>query len=168
MAATLPEIEAKIRSLAAGIAAAEGLELVDVQFRQRGRKWLLRALIDREGGVDAEDCARVSRQLGTVLDVEDLIPHRYVLEVSSPGIDRPLREAGDFRRNIGRRVRLKMRIPHGGETEVRGRIAGTDSRAVVLEADPGGRLEIPLESIAEGKLLVDWGRSPGPKKDKRR
>lgn len=165
MTASLPEIETKIRALAAGIAAAEGMELVELEFRQQGQKWFLRATIDREGGIGAEDCARVSRQLGTVLDVEDLIPHRYLLEVSSPGLDRPLRNAGDFRRNRGRLVRLRLREPVQDEMEYRGRIVGCESDTIRLETETGGTIEVPWTGIAEGKILIDWGKPPGRKKD---
>lgn len=161
MTASLPEIETKIRALAAGIAEAEGLELIDLVLRQQGRKWFLRATIDRDGGVDAEDCARVSRQLGTVLDVEDLIPHRYILEVSSPGVDRPLREPADFRRNVGRLVRLVLREPFEGRTEYRGRIFACGSAGVALRAGTGEGVEVPWTSIAEGKLLIDWRKPSG-------
>ncbi|MBI4161240.1 MAG: ribosome maturation factor RimP [Acidobacteria bacterium] len=163
MTATRPDIEARIRALAAQVAAAAGAELVDLEFRQQGRHWLLRAYIDREGGVGAEDCARVSRQLGVFLDAEDLIGHRYVLEVSSPGLDRPLRTARDFQRNIGRLVLLRTREPIQGERELRGRISACPGEAVCLDRAEGDSLVVPVERIAEGFVLVDWDRGRNQK-----
>ena len=158
-----PDIEAKIRSLAARIAASEGVEFVDLEFRPRGQTWFLRLFIDRKGGVDAEECARVSRQVGTVLDVEDLIPHRYRLEVSSPGIDRPLTGPADFRRHHGRLVRVRLRSPDDAGVEVEGRIGDCDERTVRVEPDDGDPVEVPIDRVLEARLTVDWGRKPATK-----
>ena len=162
MVASLPEIEEKIRSLAAGIAESEGLELVDLEFRLQGRKWFLRVVIGGENGVNAEDCARVSRQLGSVLDVEDFIPHRYTLEVASPGLDRPLVKAVDFRRNIGRLVRVRTRGSVLAQQEFRGRIIVCDSDGIILELERKSDIQIPFVDIEDGKLLIDWKMATAP------
>ena len=162
MVASLPEIEEKIRSLAAGIAASEGQELVDLEFRLQGRKWFLRVIIDGENGVNAEDCARVSRQLGSVLDVEDFIPHQYTLEVTSPGLDRPLVKEGDFRRNIGRVVRVRTRGPVLAQQEFRGKIIECDSGGIILELEGKSDIQISFVDIEEGKLLIDWKKAAAP------
>ena len=162
MVASLPEIEEKIRSLAAGITESEGLELVDLEFRLRGRKWFLRVIIGGPIGVNAEDCARVSRQLGPVLDVEDFIPHRYTLEVSSPGLDRPLVKEVDFRRNIGKLVRVRTRGSMPAQQEFRGKIIGIDPGGIILEQEGKGDIQIPFVEIKDGKLLIDWKKAAAP------
>ena len=162
MAASLPEIEEKIRSLAAGIAESEGLELVDLEFRLQGRNWFLRVVIDGETGVSAGDCARVSRQLGSVLDVEDLILHRYNLEVTSPGLDRPLVNAADFRRNIGRLVRVRTRGPVLAQKECRGKIIRCDSGGIILGLEGKNEIRIRFDDIKDGKVLIDWTKAAAP------
>src|SRR6186997_3527185 len=106
----------RVRTVAARVAASYGLEIFDVQFRREASGMVLRVQIDRPGpaataedSVSVEDCAHVSRDLSAMLDVEDIVPTAYTLEVSSPGLDRPLRHAADYRRFRGRRAKLVMR-----------------------------------------------------------
>src|SRR5436189_2999516 len=124
----------RVRALASGVAGSYGLDIFDVQYRREGPGMVLRVRIDRPGSgasadesVSVEDCARVSRDLSAVLDVEDLVPTAYTLEVSSPGLDRPLRQVGDYERFAGRRVKIVMREAVDGQTFFKGRLAGIDS-----------------------------------------
>ena len=111
-------------------------------------------VIDREGGVNVEHCARVSRQLSVILDIEDLLPNACRLEVSSPGLDRPLLVAADFRRYAGHRVRIVARDTDGEEL-YRGLLRGLQHGTILLDDDSVGRLEIPLKRIAEACLEVE-------------
>src|SRR5688572_8943451 len=106
-------IEARVRTLAGSMAAAEGMELVDLEFLREREGWVLRLFIDKEGGVGLEDCAQVSRAIGTALDVDGDIDHPYSLEVSSPGLNRPLTRPAHFQRAQGRKVRVKTFGPLG-------------------------------------------------------
>ena len=124
----------QVAEVAARVAGTHGLEIFDVQFRREASGMVLRVRLDRPGPaasadecVSVDDCARVSRDLSAVLDVEELIPTAYTLEVSSPGLDRPLRHADDYRRFAGRCAKLVVRPPVDGQTFFRGRIGGVDS-----------------------------------------
>ena len=143
----MSEIEDRVRSLAEPVLLRHGAALVDVEVK-RGRTQLVRVIADRSGGIDLETCAKVSSELSRMLDVEDPIDGTYTLEVTSPGLDRPLSSAGDFRRNVGRRVRVVLeRAQYEGEVlEVR-------DDAVVLA---GVAEAVPFEVIKKAKLILPW------------
>jgi len=152
-----------IRAIAERVAASCGLEVFDVQFRREAPGMVLRILIDRPGpaataeeSVSVEDCANVSRDLSAILDVEDVVPTAYTLEVSSPGLDRPLRRADDFARFAGRRVRLVMRVKVDGQTFFLGRLAGLDGDVVLLDGDDHKRHRLPLGAVTRANLEVDF------------
>lgn len=145
----------RVTPLARRAAARCDCEVAWVDYVLEGRSWVLRVVIDSEDGVNVDDCARVSRQLSTLLDVEDFIPHTYNLEVSSPGLDRPLRSAEDYRRFEGERVRIKTTETVRGRKVHRGILRGLDGADVVYEDDAGERLNLPLERIAEARLEVE-------------
>src|SRR5438094_1751488 len=140
--------------LADRVAGSYGLDIFDVQFRRESGGMVVRVQIDRPGpagtadeSVSIEDCARVSRDLSAILDVEDVVPSAYVLEVSSPGLNRPLRHADDYRRFAGRRAKLVMRQAVDGQTFFRGTLNGVDEGAVVIDADDKKRHRVPLGVI---------------------
>ena len=152
-----------VRELAGRVAAGYGLELFDVQFRREAAGMVLRVLIDRPGpaataedSVSVQDCAHVSRDLSALLDVEDVIPNAYTLEVSSPGLDRPLRREDDYRRFAGRRAKLVMREPVDGQGFFKGRLGGVDGGAVLIEGDDGRRHRVPLDVISRANLEVEF------------
>ncbi len=166
-----------VRKLAEPLLEALGLEYYDLQFLREGGRWVLRLFIDRPEGVSLEDCERVSRELGVLLDVEDLIPHAYTLEVSSPGLDRALRGIEEYRRFAGRRVRLQFlpaRLeeslpagkagslrPAGGEGDkgkrtVEGYLRGVEGETVRVEVGKEEVLNIPWETILKARLLVEF------------
>jgi len=125
------DVVEQVRALAGRVAGSYGLDIFDVQFRREGQGLVLRVQIDRPGpsatateSVSVDDCARISRDLSAVLDVEDLVPDAYTLEVSSPGLDRPLRSADDYRRFSGRQAKLVMREPVDGQKYFKGRLGG--------------------------------------------
>jgi ribosome maturation factor RimP len=153
----------KVRAAAGRVASSLGLELFDVQYKREGQGWVVRVQIDRPGpaataedSVSIEDCANVSRELSAILDVEDFIPAAYTLEVSSPGLDRPLRHADDYRRFAGRRAKLVTREPVDRQTFFRGRLAGVDASAVLIDAEDGRQHRVPLAAITRANLEVEF------------
>ncbi|MFQ5720495.1 MAG: ribosome maturation factor RimP [Acidobacteriota bacterium] len=141
--------------LAARAAGAVGLELVHAEYRKAGPRWVVRVYVDREGGVSLDDCARASEQIGALLDNQDLIPQHYTLEVSSPGLDRPLFSKADYVKLVGRRVHLVSHARIDGARHHRGILGGCADGSVTLEKDDGQSLRIPLERIASGRLEIE-------------
>jgi ribosome maturation factor RimP len=155
----------RVRALAERVAAAYGLDIFAVQFRREAGGMIVRVQIDRPGpaataeeSVSVDDCARVSRDLSAILDVEDVVPSAYTLEVSSPGLDRPLRHADDYRRFAGRRAKLVMREAVDGQTFLRGRLGGVDesAAAVMIDAEDGRLHRVPIGVITRANLEVDF------------
>lgn len=136
------------------VLAENNLELVEVQFRQEPIGWVLRIVIYKEGGTSVDDCAKVSRELSRLLDVEDLIAQKYVLEVSSPGLDRPLQSERDFLRNRGEKVRMTVEIAGVMET-VTGIIDNVRDGMLVLK-DDGGMVSHPLTAIKKARLEIEF------------
>ena len=149
------EITARFRALAEPILADLGLELVEVEFRRETHGWVLRLYMDRPGGVTLDDCQRVSEELGDHLDVEDFVGYPYHLEVSSPGLDRPLTRDQDFVRFVGQEARIATRSDLDGRHNFRGRLAGLQDGAVLLDLPDGQRAAIPRELILRARLLPD-------------
>lgn len=109
-----------------------GLDLVEISISGQGPRTIVRVFIDKPGGVTLEDCEQAHRSLNPALDVADPFPHAYMVEVSSPGLDRPLRRPEDFRRVQGKRISLKLKEPHRGQWRVTGEIVGVEEHAVTL------------------------------------
>ncbi|MGM0634378.1 MAG: ribosome maturation factor RimP [Pseudomonadota bacterium] len=131
---------------------ALGVTLWGVEYLSRGRRSLLRIYIDREvGGVDLDDCERVSRQVSALLDVEDPISGEYTLEVSSPGLDRPLFDASHFARYIGQEVRMVLRMPIEGRRKLKGIIEGVENETVTVVCEDE-TLAIPLTQVDRARL----------------
>jgi ribosome maturation factor RimP len=152
----------RVWALAAQVAGPYGLDIYDVQLRREASGLVLRVWLDRPGpsarpdeSVSVDDCARVSRELSAVLDVEDLVPVAYTLEVSSPGLDRALRHADDYRRFSGRRAKVVMREVVDGQTFFKGRLGGVADNAVLVDTDDGRRHRIPLALITRANLEVE-------------
>ena len=138
------------------VAAREGLELVHWEAVGSQGNFVLRIYIDKPGGVSHADCELVSNQVGTLLDVEDLIPHRYVLEVSSPGLERGLYKRGDYGRFAGRRIKLKTSEPINGQRNFRGKLLSLVDDKVHLDADDRGEIEIPFEQIVKANIEYEF------------
>lgn len=135
---------------------AHGAELVELQLQPQKGRWLVRVFVDAEDGVSLEDCQLLSLEIGQVLDAEELIPSSYVLEVSSPGLDRPLRTPRDFRRQSQRLVTVLLRTPVSGQTRYTGRVAQVTDAALVLHRPPETPLEIPLLQIDHGVVELEF------------
>jgi ribosome maturation factor RimP len=129
-----------------------GYELVGVEFVGSEHNGILRVYIDKPGGVTIDDCAQVSHQLSALLDVEDPIGHRYSLEVSSPGIDRPLFKLDDYRRFVGLRARIKLATPLQGRRNFTGQLRGVEDDRVLIEVDKELH-ELPWPDIARAHLV---------------
>jgi ribosome maturation factor RimP len=158
----------QIRAIAERVAASRGLEIWDIQSRREAGGHVVRVFIDRPGpaatpedSVSIEDCEQVNREISTILDVEDPLPFSYTLEVSSPGLDRPLRGADDYRRFAGRLAKVVVREAVNNQKAFEGRLRGVESDGVegdrvVLEA-PNGRIHhLPLRLITRGRLEVEF------------
>jgi len=149
----MEEIKKRVLRLAKEVAHEQGVELFDVELLGRG-KLLLRVVIDREGGVTLDDCERFSRGLEALLDVEDLIPVSYTLEVSSPGLDRPLKGLEDFEKHKGRLARIVTAEKMEGRNLFIGRLSGVSSDFIKLLVN-GREIDIPLDKIREARLEVE-------------
>ncbi|HET7436103.1 MAG TPA: ribosome maturation factor RimP [Thermoanaerobaculia bacterium] len=140
------------------IVESEGLELVHVEYRRQGREFLLRIDIDKEGGVNIDDCQLISTQVSTYLDVEDPIPAEYELQVSSPGLDRKFYKPSDYEKFIGRLVRVKTSKAIRGLHVIVGRLKEYDGQRIVV-TDPvmkkDADYEVPLSDIKETRLEVE-------------
>jgi ribosome maturation factor RimP len=150
---TLPP---RVQELAEQVAAANGVEVLQAQLRRQGRSRLLSVVLDADEPVEADVVERVSKELSQLLDEADPLPGSYVLEVTTPGLNRPLRTARDFRRQRGHEVRI-TRAPAGADAtaSVQGMVVAVDERAVTLEVD-GDRLEVPLSEVVRGTVVLPW------------
>ncbi len=153
----------QVRVVASRVAESYGLEIFDVQFRREAPGMVLRVQIDRPGpaaraedSVSVEDCARVSRDMSAILDVEDIVPIAYTLEVSSPGLDRPLRRADDYSRFAGRRAKIVMRERVDGQGFFKGRLGGVEGSDVLIEGDDRRTHRVPLHLITRANLEVEF------------
>ncbi len=153
----------QIRAIAERVTAARGLEVWDIQSRRESGGHVVRVFIDRPGpsatpddSVSIEDCEQVNREIGTILDVEDPLPFAYTLEVSSPGLDRPLRGLDDYRRFSGRLAKVVVSEPVDNQKAFEGRLTGVEGDIVLLEG-PSGRIhKLPMRLITRGRLEVEF------------
>jgi ribosome maturation factor RimP len=159
----------KIREIVERVAQSSGLELVDLELHGGGKSRMLRIYIDKPDGVTHEDCANVSREAGTILDVEDAVPGgSYLLEVSSPGLDRKLSKPDDFRRFTGSLVKLMTREPIGGNRHFEGRLKSFEDGCLTLEltprkkskkhepVEPGTEIAVDLGNVEKANLVPEF------------
>ena len=146
----------RLTQLIEPVVAGLGYELVGIEFDARAR--ILRVYIDQESGIVLDDCSRVSYQISGLLDVEDPIPGKYQLEISSPGLDRPLWKRGDFERFRGSMVRIQLRTPIANRRRIRGELAGLDGEDVLI-VDADGQLRIPFDAIDKARLVPQFPRT---------
>ena len=148
------EIVDRVRAIANPILYNEGMELVDIEFRRESKGWVLRLILDKEGGVTLDDCFRVSQEVGRTLDVEDFIQNPYTLEVSSPGLTRPLRSEKDFLKYRHRLIKVKTLDPIENRRQFKGRLLGVSEKQIEIEID-GGVFQIPLSNVVKANLEFD-------------
>ena len=145
----------KITEMAQRVVVSEGLTLVDVQLKGGRGSQLLRVYIDKAEGISHADCQLVSEQLGAMLDVEDLFPGSYTLEVSSPGLDRKLVKPSDFAHFAGRKARVVVRELVDNQKVLEGRLAGFEAGCVRLDLGDAGLKELELSNIQKARLVVE-------------
>lgn len=148
-------ILSQVELLAQPILDELDLELVEIQYLREQIGWVLRLIIDKQGGVGLDDCRQLSRQLGYVIEVEDFIDQQYHLEVSSPGLDRPLKNARDYERNIGQKVTVSIRNLAENIDVCTGRIDSVNDQTVTLYIENGKR-EIQLDDIIKARLVIEF------------
>jgi ribosome maturation factor RimP len=134
---------------------AKGLELVDVEFKKVGKNWVLRIYIDREGGVTLEDCQKVSRLAGDLIEVEDVIEPVYTLEVSSPGLNRVLKKEKDFLKYSGKQITVQCHAPMDGRKKFTGILTDFIDQSIHLDVD-GQQHTIPLSLVAKANLVIEF------------
>jgi ribosome maturation factor RimP len=154
----------RVRQLVEEVVEGQGYEFVDMEFKGGGNNSILRIFIDKPTGVSHRDCELVSEQVGTVLDIEDLIPVAYTLEVSSPGLDRKLFKESDYTRFSGKLAKIQTRIPLNHQKVFRGRLRGFQNGNIRLELPKGDLLEIPMDVVHEARLEFDWAEERARKK----
>ena len=149
------EIAAKIEEIAGRVGRSEGIEIVEVEVKGAGKQQFVRISIDKPSGVTHADCESISQQVGTILDVEDVVPGSYTLEVSSPGVERKLIKPADYERFQGSKVKIVLREPVGGQRHWEGTLAGFSGG--VVELDTGNAsASFPIEQVERANLKFEW------------
>ena len=146
----------RTKELIERVVSSEGMELVDVELKGRPNNQILRIYIDKPSGVNHHDCEVISDQVGTILDVEDLIIGSYTLEVSSPGLTRKLDKEADFRRSLGRLVKIQTKQPLDGTKSFRGTLVGMEGGTITVKLKNEHSVKIPLELIARANLDIEF------------
>lgn len=150
-------VEERVAATLSGLLESCGMELIELEYKREGRAMVLRVYIDKEGGVTLDDCASVSRELSVLLEVDDMIPGRYLLEVSSPGLNRPLTKEADYLRYTGRLVKIRTRLlTPDDKGNMRktffGELLGYDNGIVKLQLKEGQTASLPFSGIAKAHL----------------
>ncbi|MGN1400409.1 MAG: ribosome maturation factor RimP [Bacillus sp. (in: firmicutes)] len=148
-----------VEELASGILEQEGLELVDVEYVKEGKNWFLRVYIDKDGGIDIDECGLVSEKLSEKLDELDPIEHNYFLEVSSPGAERPLKKEKDFLKALGKHVNIKTYEPIEGSKEFEGTLLSYNEEELTISVKVKTRIKeikIPTPKVAKARLAVTF------------
>lgn len=161
MALHRDDICERISGIALPILESLHIELVEIEFKRTGRNAVLRLFIDKDGGVNLDDCSAVSHELSMILDVEDFIPCEYTLEVSSPGLDRPLKTPADYERFTGRLVKVRTYEPFPDDAGNRrktflGTLGGLRDGLVIMTLTEGQTAAIPLERVAKANLEFEF------------
>ena len=165
----MADITVRVKEIASRVAASYGLEIFDVQYRREAPGMVLRIRIDRPGSkataedsVTVDECAKISRDLSAIFDVDDVVPGQYTLEISSPGLDRPLTSAADYERFAGRRAKLVMREKIDGQGYFKGTLGGLEDngdgheKVVLIEGEDRRTHRVPLGVITRANLEVDF------------
>jgi ribosome maturation factor RimP len=150
-------ITEKVQQIAERVGSREGIEIVDVQLLGGGGSRVLRIFIDKPQGVTHADCEFISQQVGTILDVEDVVPGlRYTLQVSSPGVERKLTKPREFERFVGQKVKVVLRQPVENQRHWVGALTSFAEGIITLEPSPGRSVQFPLEQVEKANLKFEW------------
>lgn len=152
---TKGSIPQAIEDLADPVIRAQGLELVDIEYKKEGKNWFLRLFIDKEGGVNVEDCKTVSKMIEDMIEVEDLIKAQYILEVSSPGLERPLKKEADFLRYRGKMIQVSTYSPIDSRKKFKGVIENYENETLFLKSEDQ-IVEIPIGNLASARLEIEF------------
>lgn len=150
----MEDIISSVKDIAVPILADNNIELVDIEYKMEMGRRVLRFFIDKEGGITLDDCERVSREVSAILDVKDIMPHSYSLEVSSPGLDRPLVKKDDFLKYKNKKARIKTKTPIQGRRNFSIVIEGVKDEDVIARDSENRILEIPIENIEKARLEI--------------
>jgi ribosome maturation factor RimP len=150
-------ILSKIEAIADRVAQSEGIEIVEVELKGGGKNRFLRISIDRPEGVTHADCELISHQVGTILDVEDVVPGAYTLEVSSPGVERKLLKYKDFERFNGKKIKVSLREPVENSRRWEGTLASCADGLIHLEVAEGKTIQFPFDQVEKANLKFEWG-----------
>jgi len=147
----------KVHEIAERVGMSEGIEIVDVQLLGGGRSRVLRIFIDKPQGVTHADCEFITQQVGTILDVEDVVPGAgYTFEVSSPGVERKLTKPREFERFVGQKVKVVLRQPVDNQRHWVGALKSFAGGVITLEPAPGQSVQFPLEQVEKANLKFEW------------
>lgn len=148
---------AEIKKVIEGYLASSFMQLVELQFK-KGKRNILRILVDRkQGGITVDECAKINEEISLILDKQGLLVESYILEVSSPGIDRPLVTKEDFERKMGKKVRITLKeTEFEKEKDLSGKIAEVDEKKVVIKTDEGKVKKIAFDDIKKAKIKLEW------------
>ena len=152
----------EVGSLVEPILEEMGYELVNVEYVSSGGRWILRLFVDKEGGVTIGDCARISEEIGDLIDVKEIIRHEYHLEVSSPGLDRPLTKEKDLSRAMGKRVKVRLVTPLNGRRNFAGVLVHYRDGILHLKVD-GQDVDLPWADVQKANLMFEFKSSVGEK-----
>jgi ribosome maturation factor RimP len=144
----------RVREFAESLLPAMGLELFDVQFRREGHGWVLRLVVDKEEGVTLDDCSQVSRETSDFLDVEDIIDHPYHLEVSSPGLERPLRTMEECSRQLGKKARIKLHEEVDSRRVIIGELVTAEQDELKVLSEEGTTYKVKWENVQKARLTL--------------
>ncbi len=150
-------ILSKIEAIAGRVAEPEGIEIVEIELKGGGKNRFLRISIDRPEGVTHADCELISHQVGTILDVEDVVPGAYTLEVSSPGVERKLLKYKDFERFTGKKIKVVLREPVENSRRWDGTLASCADGLIVLEIAEGKSIQFSFDQVEKANLKFEWG-----------
>ena len=153
-------LETRITKLAEQVAASMGMEVILVEVKGDGNRTVVRTFIDQPRGITLDDCERFSKRFSVSLDVEDWIPSGYTLEVSSPGVNRPLVKESDFKRFAGQNAKVRTRLPLEGQRNFKGTIIGVIEGRLELEVAPGKQIGIALMDIEKANLIAELSLRP--------
>jgi len=146
-----PELTGQLWEMLGPVIQAEGMELIEVEYRRESHGWVLRLFIDQPDGVTVDDCARISQVIGDFMDVADVIENRYHLEVSSPGLNRPLRKPEHFQNVIGKIIELRTSMPLGERRRFKGVLTEAEAESISLDCQ-GKLFSIPLRLVERARL----------------
>jgi len=148
----------KVAQLVEPVLDEMGFELVDIEYLSEHGRMVLRVYADKEGGITLDDCASVSRQIGDLIDVKGIVRHGYVLEVSSPGLNRPLKKENDFLRAVGEKIKIKMIVPVKGRRRFTGYLRKFEESTIYIEVD-NNLIALPRQDVEKANIVYEFDRS---------